>query len=167
MRFIWIALVMALAAGCGSGGGSATPGALDSEPAPTPTSAALEIRTLSASTAVVIYGVEFVLYLPAGVTVAADPTTGAVPPEVLRLGNSGAFAGARYRPATADTRASVTVLIADAGGFTVGDLATLTCSFAPGMAVTPAGFSLEQFVAKNANGAEMTGIAPQFSVRTQ
>lgn len=163
---IWLVLLIAFVAGCGSGGSGNSIGS-GAGTEPVATRAAVKISTLAASAETTIYGVEFVLNLPEGVTVSADPATGAVQLDVLSLANSGAFAGARYLPATAGSQGSVTVVIADAGGFTVGELATLTCSFAPGLTVTPAGFSLQRFIAKNQNGAEMTGISPHFTVQKQ
>lgn len=166
MRIACLVLLVALLAGCGSGGGAENAAGSGAEPAPVATSAAVDISTLSAS-ATVIYGVEFVLHLPAGVTVSAEPATGRVQPDALKIADSGALAAAHYQPATPQSQSWVKVAIVDAGGFTVGHLATLTCRFDPGLAVGPAGFSLDGFTAVNANGTAMPGIAPYFTLHTQ
>lgn len=168
MRIIWFILLTALVTGCGSSGG-VTGNAVDPDspgPVPKPTRATVSISTSAASAATIIYGVGFVLHLPAGVTVPAK-ADGEVLDGILQTTGSGVFAGARYVPATATARASVKVDIADEGGFAVGDLATLTCAIAPPSAVSATGFTLSDFVAKDADGAVMLGITPHFSVQTQ
>ncbi|HBG07953.1 MAG TPA: hypothetical protein DDY22_20960 [Geobacter sp.] len=168
MRLVLFMALTALLAGCGSSGGVAGSSVEPGPGAdPVPTKATVTIGTQAASAATVIYGVEFILHLPAGVTVPADPATGDVQPGLLRFANSGAFAGAKYLPATATARASVKMVIADTGGFTVGDLATLTCSVSPGVTVSAAEFSLDEFIAIDADTAVMPGITPHFTVQTQ
>jgi len=169
MRIIWFILLAALVAGCGSGGGvtgnAVEPGP-GPVPAPAPSQATVYITTSAASAATVIYGVELVLHLPAGVTVPAKPD-GEVLDGILQTAGSGVSAGARYVPATASARASVKIIIPDPGGFAVGDLAALTCTIAPPASVKATDFTLVDFVAKDANGATMGGITPHFTVQTQ
>lgn len=163
MRILLFAMIAALLAGCGSGSGGTT---IDPGPTPVAGKAIVDIFTQAASAETVVYAVEFVLHLPAGVTIPADYTSGEVQPGVLALVDGGALAGARYVPATATSQALVKVNIADPGGFTVGNLATLTCTVPAGLTVNQAGFSLDSFVAKDANGATLPGISPRFKVRT-
>ena len=165
MRLVWLALVIALLAGCGSGGAAGN--SVDPGPAPGPATAIVEFGTRAASAQTVLYAVEFVLHLPAGVTLPANPTSGEVPAGVLQTALSGALSGARYQPATAAAQALVRVNITDPGGFAVGDLATLTCNVAPGASLNPAGFSLAGFSARDANGAVITGITAHLGVKTQ
>ena len=169
MRIIWFILLTALVTGCGSSGG-VTGNAVDPGPgpgpAPAPSQATVYISTSAASAATIIYGVGFVLQLPAGVTVPAK-ADGEVLDGILKTSDSGVSAGARYVPATATARASVKVNIFDPGGFAVGELATLTCAIAPQSTVSATGFTLSDFVAKDADGAVMGGITPHFSVQTQ
>jgi hypothetical protein len=161
------ALLAGLPGGCGSGGGASLDPAPVPSPAPGPVAATVVISTRAASAATVIYGVEFVLHLPAGVAVSADAATGEVSAGVLHPSDSGAFAGARYLPTTASSQASVKVNIVDARGFAVGDLATLTCTVSSGAAASAAGFSLDGFAAKDSNGANIPEISPHFTLRTQ
>ena len=169
MRIVWFILLTVLITGCGSGGG-VTGNAVDPVPspgpAPAPSQATVYITTSAASAATIIYGVEFVLHLPAGATVPAK-ADGEVLDGILQTADSGVSAGARYVPATATARASVKVNIFDPGGFAVGDLATLTCTIAPPSTVSATGFTLKDFVAKDADGVVMLGITPHFSVQTQ
>jgi len=164
MRVLLFAMITALLAGCGSGSGGT---AIDPGPTPVAGTASVDIFTQAASAETVVYAVEFVLHLPAGVTVSADSGSGAVTPGVLALADGGALAGAKYVPATATSQAQVKVNIADSGGFTVGNLATLTCTVSAGTTVNKTGFSLDGFVAKDANGAVLPGISSRFAVRTQ
>jgi len=161
MRHIWLALVAVLLAGCGSGGSGAAGTALQ------PGVVAVDLSTQAASPATVLYAAEFTLHLPAGVTLAADASSGEVAAGVLHPADGSALAGARYLPATAAAPAQVTVNIIDPMGFAVGDLASLNCSVAPGAALSAAGFSLDGFSARDANGAVIPGITPRFTLRTQ
>ena len=161
MRLIWLALGAALLSGCGSGGGAAAGGAVQ------PVAVLVDISTQAASGAAVLYAVEFTLLLPAGVTLPADSSSGEVPAGVLHAVDSAALAGARFLPATAGSRASVRVNIADPVGFGAGDLASLTCTVAPGASVNTAGFSLGGFSARDANGAVIPGVTPSFTLLTQ
>lgn len=162
IRILWLALVTALVAGCGSGGG-ATVTAVD--PRSEPGTAIVDLSTETESAVKVIYGVEFVLHLPAGVTVLAEPD-GKVREGVLQPTDSGAFAGARYVPATDTAPAFVKVNIADAGGFLVGNLATLRCIVSPGAAISALRFSPDDCSAWDADIAKIPGVTWHFAVRT-
>ena len=161
MRFVWLALIVALVAGCGSGGGGAGGSVLQ------PTQVTVAISTEAASASTVLYAVQLTLRLPAGVAVAADPTSGEVSAGILHATDSAALAGASYQPATSDAQASVTLNIVDPVGFTVGALATLSCTVSPGTAVNGTGFTLAGFSAKDQNGAVMSGITPRLTLQMQ
>ena len=166
MRWIvLIALLAAVIAGCGSGGGNSvdpTPA-----PAPAPGAATLRLSTEGTSSAMVIYAVEMAISLPAGVTLSVDPATGEVTSGVLYPTDGGALAGAKYIPATASSRATVRLNIADPGGFPVGSLATLSCSVLPAPPLDVSAFSVDGFSARDANGALVAGITPLLTVQTQ
>jgi glycerol uptake facilitator-like aquaporin len=161
MRLIWLALVTALLAGCGGGGGGGAAGN-----AGEPGTVTVVLSTQAASAATVIYGVELTLHLPAGVTLPADPVSGLVSGGLLHPAVTADVAVARYLPAAAGVQASAKVNIAQATGFAVGGLATLTCSVAPGASANGADFSLDGFSARDANGAVIPGITPHLTVRT-
>jgi hypothetical protein len=170
MRIPGLILVMALLAGCGSGGGSTTAAGDPGRglgPASAAGSATVNVSTRASSAETVIYAVDFTILLPAGASVAADPTTGETPAGVVRIADSRAISGARYTAATATTPGSLKVNIIDPVGLTVGDLATINCTISAGAAVTPASFSLDHFTAMDAGGASLSGIVPQFTVLTQ
>jgi hypothetical protein len=161
MRLIWLALLVALLAGCGSGGGGAGGGAVE------PTQVTVRLSTEAANAATILGAVQLTLRLPAGVAVTADPTSGEVSAGVLHPADSAALAGARYQPATASAQGSVTVNIVDAVGFTVGALATISCTATSGTALNGAGFTLEGFSAKDLNGAVIPGVTPRLTLQTQ
>ena len=160
MRFLLLALFTALLTGCGSGGAAGN--AVDQGSGPG--TATIVLSTGAASAATVIYAVEFVLQLPAGVTLATDPANGEVMAGVLHAADSGALAGARYVPATGATRAFVKVNIADPYGFVIGDLATITCNVSQGADLSAAGFVMDGFSAIAASDAVIT---PHVAVQTQ
>jgi hypothetical protein len=169
IRLAWLLVVMALLAGCGSGGSSTS--GIDAGhglgPSSTESSATVTVGAQASAVDTVIYGVEFTITLPAGVSVTADPATGEPQTGVLRVNDSRAFSGGKYTAATATTPATLKVIIVDSSGFTAGDLATVSCSVAPGSAVSAAGFSLSSFSARGADGAPLSGITPRLSVLTQ
>jgi hypothetical protein len=162
MRHIWLILVAGLVAGCGGAGGG-SPAAGSAQPA----QLSVEIRTQGESAATVIYAVDFVLHLPAGVTLAADPTSGKLSEGVLHAADPAALVGTRYQPATGATPAEVTVFIGDPVGYAVGTLAAINCIVSPGTPFDTSGFTLSGFSARDANGIVLSGIAPKFTVRTQ
>ena len=161
MRLIWLALIAALLAGCGAGGGSTVTSAVQ------PGGVVVELSTRAGSAATVLYAVEFTLHLPAGVTLPADSSSGEVPAAVLHAADSAALAGARYQPATAGAQALVKVNIVDPGGFTVGALATMNCTVAPGAVFDGSGFSLDGFSARDASGVAIPGVTPHLTVQLQ
>jgi hypothetical protein len=165
MRVAWLILISALLAGCGSGG--ATGNGVDLGPPMGPGTAIVKIDTQAASAATVVQAVEFVLHLPSGVTLSVNPADGSVASGVLQTSFSVEIAGAGYQPATASTKAQVRVNIADTRGFTVGNLAALTCTTAPGVTVGAADFLLDGFSAKDENGATIPGVTPHFTVQMQ
>jgi hypothetical protein len=171
MKMPLMLLVTALLAGCGSGGSSAG-GAVSAAPGQGANlgqqagTATVVVSTRAASADTVLYAVEFKLNLPPGVSVSADPASGEVSAGALHAADGGALAKARYQPATAGTRGFVLVDILDSGGFTVGGLVTLDCTASAGAEAGAAGFSLESFSARDANGAPFPGIIPELAVQT-
>ena len=160
MRLIWLALVAALLAGCGSGGGSAGGAALQ------PGVVLVDISTRGGADTTVLNAVQCTLQLPAGVTLPVDPTSGMVSAAALHTVVTDLAAG-YYQPATSGALATVTLNVASTAGFAVGDLATLSCTVAPGTSVSASGFSLDGFSAKDSNGVVIPGITARFAVRTQ
>jgi uncharacterized protein YceK len=163
MRLVWLALIVAVLAGCGSGGGGAAGSAVE----PSQAQVTVALSTEASNAATVLYAVQLTLRLPAGVAVAADPASVEVSAGVLHPADSAALAGARYQPATAGAQGSLTVNIVDPTGFTVGALATLSCSIAPGTALNGAGFTLEGFSAKDLNGVSIPGVTARLTLQTQ
>ena len=167
-RMCWLALVGALVAGCGSGGGAGTasdPGS-GSQHEPAPTTATVVVGTQAANAQTVVYGVDFRLHLPEGVTLLTYPDSEEVQEGVLHPADGGALVGARYLPATAGSQALLQVEIADAGGFTVGALTTISCNIPQGEAVSATDFSLDGISARDASGVEMPGITLHLTVQT-
>ena len=170
IRMFWLALTAAALTGCGAGGSSAgagNQGSGGSQLETGPTTATVAVGTQAATAATVLYAVAFKLHLPSGVTLPADPSSGGLAAGALHLADSGALAGTSYLPATATSQAVLQVNIADPGGFAVGSLATLHCQLAQGAAPVAASISLDDFSARDANGAVLPGITPQLSVQTQ
>jgi hypothetical protein len=162
MRGIWLALCTALLSGCGAGGGVTSTGSTAQ-----PGTAIVEIATQAGSPATVMYAVEYTLRLPAGVTLATAPSSAELAAGVLQAADGAALAGGRYLPATAQAQGALLVNIADPVGFTVGPLATINCSVAPGASVSAAGFTLEGFSARDSNGAVIPDIIPRVTLKTQ
>lgn len=173
-----MALLTALVTGCGSGGsggalvdpastGGDTGGDSGGTGGGTATTARIRLSTRGPSAGTIIYAVELTLHLPAGVTVSADPASGLVPAGVLQAQDQGAYAGARYLPATENSDGRVVIEVADPSGFLVGAFATLSCVVPAGKTVTGAGFSLDGFSARDANGAVISGVIPELSLLTQ
>ena len=160
MRVIVLVLVGALLAGCGGGGGSSAGSAVP------PGKVTVEIGTQSGSATTVLYAVEFTLQLPSGVALAAD-SSGALSEGVLQPVDSAALAGARYLPATSALPATVKVDLIDPLGFAAGALASLNASVASGTTPDSSGFVVQDFSARDVNGAVMAGITPRLVVRTQ
>jgi hypothetical protein len=165
MRLSWLVLVTALLAGCG--GGSSGAGGSAVQPGAQSIALGVELGTEAASAATVLYAVEFTLRLPSGVTVAANASSGELSPGVLQAVDSAALAGGRYLPASAGSQATVTVNLADPGGFAVGSLATLNCSSTSQAALSGAGFTLEGFTARDAAGAPLPAVTGHFTVRAK
>ena len=160
MRLIWLALFAALLAGCGSGGGSAGGATL------LPGVTLVDISTQGGDATTVLNAVQFTLRLPAGVTLPVDPESGMVSAAALHT-VAADLSGAFYQPATAGAQATVTLNVVSTVGFAVGDLATLSCTAAPGTSVSASGFSLDGFSAKDPNGVAIPGITARFAIRTQ
>lgn len=165
MKIAWLVFLLALLTGCGSGGG-VTGSAVDPRPDPEPvaTKATVTIRTQAASAETVLYGVELLLNLPFGVTVAALPD-GSVASSALDTAVDVALA--RYLPPTSTSPARIMIQAAAPGGFTVGNLATVHCSISQGTKVNTTSFTVTDFTAKDENGVEISGVSPRLSVQMQ
>lgn len=169
MRTIWLVLICILLAACGSGsspGGSDT-GEKVMNPAPTAGTARLLIAGQGPTADTVLYAAQFTLDLPAGVTLPSTSEGGLLPSEVLVAAPAGSYAGGTYLPATAGAAASVQVNITHPGGFTVGPLATLTCSVAAGTEITASSFTVKMFSARDSSGSPLPQITPHLTLLTQ
>lgn len=165
MRLVLMSILLAVLTACGSGGG-VTGNAVDpgTTPDPTATKADVTIRTQAVSAETVLYGVELLLNLPFGVTVASLPD-GSVASSALDAAVGVTLA--RYLPPTATSPAGIMIQAADPGGFTAGNLATVHCSISNGAKVNSTSFTVSDFTARDENGVEITGISPRLSVQIQ
>lgn len=147
---------MALAAliftvpGCGGGGGGSAPG----PPAPVD-----RVVIKSVGAPATLYGVEFTLQLPAGVTLATDGA-GALAAGVLVAsgGAAGAAPVVNYRAGSVPQ--TVVVSLTKDTGFPVGEFLTLTPMIAAGTVLLPTDIILSGFKAyDNFNGVPAPSIA--------
>jgi hypothetical protein len=171
MRLVWLFIVMALLAGCGGGSGSSgTPGGGIMIPEQ-PSAAVVEFSTVGGSADTVVYGIDMIVHLPAGVTVSADPATGEVSVDVLKSTVSGAMIGAKYVAATSTAPAYLKVNVASGTGFPQGKFATLTCKVAPGTKVGTASFTIDPFsawgVAADNSTVRLDAVRPLVTAQTQ
>ena len=159
MIFIWVVLSICTLAGCGS----------DSSTPRTPvTTAILKLSsqgTLAAGTS--LSGVGITVVLPAGVTVKTA-AGGAVDPSVVAVSGvavPGALTPPVYTPATATAKATLHIVIASsaAGGFGVGEFATVTCDIAPGIFPVATDFSLTSFTPADLLLQPVAGLTAQFT----
>ncbi len=138
-----IALLFMLSlVGCGSGGGDGTV-----PPVTQPTSAVLKLSTTGTMPAgTSLAGVGVTIVLPAGVSVSTD-TTGTVTAGVVTA--SGVAAKSTvippvFTPATATKPATLKLVVGStaAGGFGVGEFATVSCNIGSGSFPKSTDFSL-------------------------
>ncbi len=168
MRVLVLLLLCALIAGCGSSGstgGNGTDGNV-LVPQPTPAPVQVVISTSAPAPDTVLYAAQFTLVLPRVLTVPG--TTGELLPSgVLQPELGGSFAGAGLVEAGAQPGQVLLVNISRPGGFTVGPLATLNCTLAPGAGVASSEIVLSGFSARDSNGAPIAGIVPHLALKTQ
>jgi hypothetical protein len=160
--------------GCGGGGGGAS-STTNAQPATTtppttttPTTAVLTLKT-SGTASASYKGIELTVNLPAGVIVKTDPANpNQTAPGVFKL--SGVFSPysaqilprpffGRYSSAGAGKPSTVTVAIASGSAtFPVGEFATLTCDLSGVSTASLSDFSVVNFAAYGAGGANVAGL---------
>ncbi|HUI46110.1 MAG TPA: hypothetical protein VL122_09045 [Nitrospirota bacterium] len=143
--------------GGGSGGGGGTTTG--------PTVAILTLSTAGATSS--IYGLDFILNLPTGVTVLDSYSPPATDSNVIVASGpnaSGTILSGVYTQATGTaTQATVHVLVANANGLGLGQFCTVNTKIAAGNNPTAADFSITAFSAVDASGNPVTGITPGFT----
>ncbi|WP_224958252.1 hypothetical protein [Geomonas subterranea] len=169
MRVLWLVMLCLLLAACG---GSGSNGAGDDgnvlTPEPVAGTARVTITTMGPAGGSVLNATQFTLRLPAGVSLPTSTGSNLLPDGVLVPAVSGSYTGASFlQPAGAGSGALLLVNIANPGGVTVGPLATLTCQVAAGVVPTADAFTLENFSARDANGAVIPGITARVTLQTQ
>ncbi|MBJ6749358.1 hypothetical protein [Geomonas anaerohicana] len=167
MRVLWLLLLSLFLGACGGSGstGSAGDDGKVHIPEPALGTARLSIGTQGPGADSVLYAAQFTLRLPAGVSL---PTTDGnlLPDGLLVPAVSGSFTGASFLQISVPGQVLL-VNIAHPGGLTVGPLATLTCQVDAGVALTVDAFTLENFSARDANGAVIPGITAKLTLQTQ
>lgn len=168
MRVIFLLLLCSLIAGCGSSGSTGESGTQGNVlvPQPTPAPAQVVISTSGPAPDTVLYGAVFTLALPKALTVP-DAAGNLLPAGVLQPAPSGSFTGAAFVGTVSDAGQVLLVNISHPGGFTVGPLATLNCTLAPGTGVASSEIVLSGFSARDSNGAPIAGIVPHLALKTQ
>lgn len=168
MRAACLIAACAFLAGCGSGsgGGSGTAGnALT--PQPVSGAARVVISTQGPSADTVLYGAQFALRFPPAASLPAATENGMLPEGVLQPAPLGSYGGASYLGSTSGSGPTIRVNIYHPTGFTVGSLATVNCTIAPGISVTAADLTLQDFSARDANGAPIPGVRAVVALQTQ
>jgi hypothetical protein len=168
MRVSVLLLLCALIAGCGSSGSTAGNGTEGNilVPQPTPAPVQVVISTSGPAPDTVLYAAQFTLALPKALTVPGT-AGGLLPAGVLQPALGGSFAGAGLVNTGAEPGQVLLVNISHPGGFTVGPLATLNCTLAPGAGVASSEIVLSGFSARDSNGAPIAGIVPHLALKTQ
>lgn len=135
----FVVLPTLLCAGCGGGGGDAA--------APfQPVTPANSVVIKSVGPATTLYGVQFTLQLPSGVTLAT-PGGGAVAQGVLSASGGAAGSSVSSYYDSGATPQTVTVSVTNKSGFQVGQFLTVATQVAPGTTLTPGNLMLTQFKA--------------------
>lgn len=143
-----------------NGGSNATGGTAATQSAPT--KGVLKMSTTGA--AGTIAGIDVMVNLPAGVTVAADPATGEVANGAVTVSGATA-AGAQnltvaiFTPASTATPAQLHIVMANVPGLNLGEFATVRFDLATGTLLPAAtSFAVTNFIAKGLDGAVLSGI---------
>jgi hypothetical protein len=163
--FVWVALAVCTLAGCGS---DDAPLIIPVTPATPVTTAILKLSsqgTLAGGTS--LSGIGVTVVLPAGVTVKTG-TGGVVDASVVTISGvavPGTLAPPVYTPATASAKATLHFVIASsvAGGFGVGEFATVTCGIASGFFPVASDFSLTSFTPADLFLQPVTGLTATFT----
>ena len=168
MRAAWLVILCAFMAGCGSGsnGTTATEGNV-MLPQPVPGAARVQITTQGPTADAVLYAAQFPLRFPSGVSLPAASGGELLPPEVLQPAPSGSLAGASYIPPAPGQGQAMRVNISHPGGFTVGPLATVNCTVAPGIELSDGDIAIQEFSARDSNGTPIPGITARLTLQTQ
>jgi hypothetical protein len=148
--------------GCSGGGKEAAVAA--PQASATVTGGLLKLGTLGTSSDL-IAGMDLRVNLPAGVTVAADPSSGETAAGAVTLSGAAAAGGnsllaAKYAPATAGTPATLHIVVISAAGLRPGEFATVSFNLAAGASL-PAlnAFTMASFSAKGLDSSTITGVA--------
>lgn len=167
MRAARLILACAFIAGCGSGsnGGGGTQGNV-MLPQPVPGAATVQIRTQGPSPDTVLYAAQFTLRFPAAISLPVTQGSEMLPAGVLQTA-AGSYAGASYLGTATGTAPVIRVNITHPTGITVGPLATVNCTLASGATVSASDIALEDFSARDLNGAPISGITTTLAVQTQ
>ncbi|MBJ6727967.1 hypothetical protein [Geomesophilobacter sediminis] len=113
--------------------------------------------------ATAVGGVSFMLHLPVGVTLKGDFKN----PDVVELldgvlaasgANTSTQVQARYFPADSGNSATVYIVAGTTGSLPLAEILTLLCDIPPGAAPLPGDFWVSEFVAKDGNGAPLSGV---------
>ncbi|WP_156912255.1 hypothetical protein [Citrifermentans bremense] len=151
-------LLTLICSGCGGGGGDAA-APLQFQPTP-----ANSVIIKSAGPATTLYGVQFTLQFPTGVTLAT-PGGGVVAQGVLTPSGGGAGSSVSAYYDSGATPQTVTVSVTNSSGFQVGQFLTIATQVAPGTTLVPGNLVLTQFKAYDsvASGTVDTAITGEVS----
>ena len=168
MRSFSLLVLLLLLSACGSGSqGSAGTDANALQPLPVAGAATLRINTQGASADTVLYGAQFTLRFPPGISLPAATGQGLLPAGVLIPAAGGSYAGANYLDSAAGAGPTLQVNISHPSGFTVGPLAAVNCTVAPGVEYGAGDVTLENFSARDADGAHIPGITATATLQTK
>ena len=145
--------LLLLIAACGGGGGT-------SMAVYVPTKATVKLS--SAGTGTTIYGIDMTINLPAGVSVRSSATGTTEAGVITASGGAatGSLVTGIYTAPTGTFPATLQVLLANAGGFPVGEFCTVNADVAPGAS---SDFSIESFSARDGDGAAIPGLTGDVS----
>lgn len=156
-------LVVAALSGCSRGGSDQ---AADSPPLSASVNATVaasgELKLATAGTPSLIAGVDVTVILPAGVSVAADPTTGETAAGAVMISGVAAdnsLLAAKYTPASGNAPATLHIVVINAAGFHPGEFATVRFNLAQGTSFPAVGaFVITNFSAKGPDSTPLSGI---------
>lgn len=168
MRSFSLLVLLLFLSGCGSGSKeSAGTDANALQPLPAAGAATVRINTQGASADTVLYAAQFTLRFPPGISLPAASAEGLLPDGVLLPAAGGSYAGASYLDSAAGSGPALQVNISHPSGFTVGPLAALNCTVAPGVEYGADDVTLDNFSARDANGAHVPAITATATLQTK
>jgi hypothetical protein len=165
-RTLTIGATLLLASALGGCGGKTTT-------SPAPTRAVVKLSTTgSPAGGALIGGLDVRVGLPVGASVAAasdqaNPSVQVATPAAAAASGIGAGADLLLgvvSPASGTTPAAVTVRLAAASGFGVGEFATVTCDLSGGVRPGAADFGLSGLKVVGLDGAPLAGLQVQAAV---